>query len=337
MDDNHLRAIYYYEFRKGSSTREAATNINAAMGEGTTSQSTMSRWYRRFVSGDISFEVAEGAGRPSVLSYDDLRLAIEANPEASTRELATTLSVNQSTVDRHLNQLGYRYIYSQWVPHRLTPSQAAARVHICESLLLRPHRNDFLSSLVAADETWAYYEDATHHAVWVPPGQPAPTQPRPDTHRKKFMLCCWWDAEGMLYYELLADGETITAELYSRQLRNLAVAMQEKRRRRTEVHLLHDNARPHIAKMTRAQLQQLGWQTVPHPPYSPDISPCDYHLFRPLKTFLSQQHTNTYDSLKTAISNFFDSQTPDFWHKGIHVLPKRWQHIIDNDGTYITD
>ena len=25
---------------------------------------------------------------------------------------------------------------------------------------------------------------------------------------------------------------------------------------------------------------KLGWITVPHPPYSPDLAPTDYHLFR---------------------------------------------------------
>ena len=48
-------------------------------------------------------------------------------------------------------------------------------------------------------------------------------------------------------------------------------------------HLLHDNAHPHTASMVRDKLQRLGWKTREHPPYSPDLSPCDFHIFGDLK------------------------------------------------------
>ncbi|KAF2359522.1 hypothetical protein FHG87_009721 [Trinorchestia longiramus] len=50
--------------------------------------------------------------------------------------------------------------------------------------------------------------------------------------------------------------------------------------------LLHDNARPHVARMIVQKLTELGYETLPHPPYSPDLSPTDYPLFKPLSTFL---------------------------------------------------
>jgi len=28
------------------------------------------------------------------------------------------------------------------------------------------------------------------------------------------------------------------------------------------------------------------WTALEHPPYSPDLSPCDYHMFGPLKEAL---------------------------------------------------
>ena len=43
--------------------------------------------------------------------------------------------------------------------------------------------------------------------------------------------------------------------------------------------LLHDNARPHNANMVRDKLQRFGWETLQHPPYHPDLSPCDCHNF----------------------------------------------------------
>ena len=43
--------------------------------------------------------------------------------------------------------------------------------------------------------------------------------------------------------------------------------------------LLHVNARPHTANLVRDKLQRFGWETLQNPPYSPDVSPCDFHIF----------------------------------------------------------
>ena len=43
-----------------------------------------------------------------------------------------------------------------------------------------------------------------------------------------------------------------------------------------------DNARSHTSLVTRKQLLELGWEVMPHPQYSSDLAPSDYHLFRSL-------------------------------------------------------
>ena len=141
----------------------------------------------------------------------------------------------------------------------------------------------------------------------------------------------------MLYYELLGRGKTVTASVYATQLQKLATAIGEKRPRRTTVHLLHDNARPHVSKVTQAKLEELGWDTVPHPPYSPDLAPSDYHLFRPLKAFLARKSFVDFDDVVRAVADFFDSQSPAFWEKGVSELPVRWTTVLANDGDYIID
>jgi len=79
----------------------------------------------------------------------------------------------------------------------------------------------------------------------------------------------------MLYYELLQPGETITAD--HEQLINLSYASEEKRpftdQGRRKVILLHDNARPHVAKATQDYIFVLGWELLP---YSPDMAPTIY-------------------------------------------------------------
>ena len=40
---------------------------------------------------------------------------------------------------------------------------------------------------------------------------------------------------------------------------------------------------PYTANVVRDKLQRFGWETLQHPPYSPDLSPCDFHIFGDLK------------------------------------------------------
>lgn len=79
---------------------------------------------------------------------------------------------------------------------------------------------------------------------------------------KKALLCIWWDQKGVLYYELLKPGQTITAERYCEQLIALNCSIKNKRpewaTRHGKVVLLHDNARPHVAKPIKNILEALG-------------------------------------------------------------------------------
>src|SRR5436190_20717393 len=48
--------------------------------------------------------------------------------------------------------------------------------------------------------------------------------------------------------------------------------------------ILHDNARPHIGHVVTEKLREYGLEVLPHPPYSPDMSPPDYDLFTKVET-----------------------------------------------------
>ena len=75
---------------------------------------------------------------------------------------------------------------------------------------------------------------------------------------------------------------------YSQLLADLHVAIKEKRRgmlTRGPL-LLQDNAPAHTAQITIAAAVTQNIEILPHPAYSPDLSPCDFHLFPNLKNRL---------------------------------------------------
>jgi len=68
-------------------------------------------------------------------------------------------------------------------------------------------------------------------------------------------------------------GNTVTSAMYADLLMNhLRPAIKSKRRGllSTGVLLQHDNAWSHTAHSTVATIQDLSFECLPHPPYSPD-------------------------------------------------------------------
>jgi len=94
---------------------------------------------------------------------------------------------------------------------------------------------------------------------------------------------------------------------------------------RKEPILLHDGAKPHAAEMNQKKLHELGYEILPHPAYSPDLAPTDYHLFKHLDNFLQGKIFENRDALENCVSEFFYSRTPEFYIMGIETLPERWQ------------
>ena len=66
---------------------------------------------------------------------------------------------------------------------------------------------------------------------------------------------------------------------------------------------LYDNDRPHSSIERREIIASLGWTTVPHPQYSPDLTPSDYDQFGPMKEGLRGKGYANEEKMKTAVIN----------------------------------
>ena len=142
----------------------------------------------------------------------------------------------------------------------------------------------------------------------------------------------------MLYYELLKPGETVTGKYYSLQLNHLAEKIQEKRpytgRGHRPVILQHNNAKPHRSSVVYQTIKKLRWEVLPHPAYSPDTAPCDYHLFRYLQNSLAEQQFQNEVEVRKIVDNFISSTDHAFFQCRTHQLPERWQRVVEVNGAY---
>lgn len=68
-----------------------------------------------------------------------------------------------------------------------------------------------------------------------------------------------------------------------------------------------------LQENTVKKLSQLNIQVFPHSPYSPEISPTDYHLFKHLVEFLIGKIFQKGKRIKDAFYELIDSRCSEFF------------------------
>lgn len=309
-----------------------------AYGEHAPSIKTCEYWFRRFKSGDFDTNDKEREGRPSKFEDAELESLLDEDSCQTQDELAETLGVTQQAISNRLKNMGMVQKLGTWVPYELKPRDVERRLCTCEQLLQRQKRKGFLHRIITGDEKWIRYDNPKRKKSWGKAGHAPTSIAKPNIHGQKLMLCIWWDQLGVIYYELLQPNETITGERYQQQLMQLSRALKAKRpqyaKRHDKVIFQHDNARPHVARIVKDTLEALQWDILPHPPYSPDIAPSDYHLFRSISHGLSEQRFTSYEETKNWIDSWIASKDEEFFRHGIQTLPERWEKVVANDGKY---
>ena len=73
--------------------------------------------------------------------------------------------------------------------------------------------------------------------------------------------------------------------------------------------------------LTEENLAKLYWTALQHPPYSPDLSPCDYHMFGPLKEALGGQLFGDDEQVENFVRNWLQTRPPSFYDAGVKQTP----------------
>lgn len=335
-----IRACLLYEFKLGSKAAEACRKICTAFGEDAVAERTCQKWFKKFASGDECLEDKPRSGRPSTINDDDIKLAIEQDSSQTCQALALRFNVSDETVRMHLHHLGKRWKLSKWVPYELNEANKLQRLTICTSLLSRHNLAPFFDRMLTCDEKWIMYSNKKRAHHWLSSNDPLPLTAKPSIHQEKMLLCVWWTTAGIVHFELLPSGQTITAEIYSAQLNRVSVALSQKQpalANRKGVVFHQDNARPHTARITQETLARLQWELLPHPPYSPDLAPSDYHLFLALDNHMRNRVFQNRRALEDEVTQFFNSKKQDFYKKGIYDLVSKWEKVILAEGDYFSE
>ena len=78
-----------------------------------------------------------------------------------------------------------------------------------------------------------------------------------------------------------------------------------------------------MSAKSQAAIRQCGFQQLNHPPYSPDLAPSDYILFRVMKKFLRAKRFSSDEEVKEAVTTWFEEQSKDFFVQGDKVFASK--------------
>jgi len=97
----------------------------------------------------------------------------------------------------------------------------------------------------------------------------------------------------------------------------------------------HDNAPAHSSGVVAAKLMELGFQLVPHPPFSPDLAPSDYYLFPNMKKWLAGRRFYSNEEVIAETNAYFAELCQSYYSEGINKLEQRWTKCISLKGDYV--
>ena len=193
-----------------------------------------------------------------------------------------------------------------------------------------------LDALVSCDESWIdCYDPETKRqsSQWKHAGSPRPKKARQSKSTEKLMMILFFDSMGIIYIHWVPTGITVNKEYYTEVLREFRKRF---RRKRPEIfesgqwHFHQNNAPVHNSILITDNLTQMGIKTVPHPPYSPDLAPCDFWLFPKLQENLRANRYSTIEDMKEAVTRVLNTLTQEDFQKFL----ERYNKCIDVEGEY---
>lgn len=341
------RSVMKFLTKENKSPKEIFERMQVVYGDQGPSYNQVKYWCKQFKWGRESVEDDPRPGRPSDATNEEMCRKVEKMVMEDRRlkvsQIAHEMGISEpSVLDILHNKLGMSKVSSRWVPRMLTAIQKETRMDLSRENLevLNEDPDLFTARVVTGDETWIHHwdpETKQESMQWKHHGSPPPRKFKTQASAGKIMGTFFWDSEGLLLADYMPHKTTITADVYAEQIRKLRAAIVEKRRGKISkgVLLLHDNAPVHTARKSKAAIRECGFEEIPHPPYSPDLAPSDYYLFRHLKKHLRGRRFSSDDEVKSCVQQWFEGQEPNFFSEGISSLKSKWEKCVDIRGDYI--
>jgi len=311
----------------GKSFTETLTMIQQAFGDQSLSRARVFQWHARFKTGRTSVDDDERTWRPTSCTTPEtvtrIQELLRQDRRRTVHDIAEEVGIGYGTCQRVLTEeLGMHRVTAKFVPRILTADQKEQRVNVCAELRqLTSDDETFLSRVITCDESWVCgYDSETKQqsSQWKSPTSPRPKKIRQVKSNVKGMIITFFDVKGIVHKEFVPTGQSVNSGFCCDILRRLRANVRRplpKLRREQTWLLHHDNAPSHTSVLTQQFLAKNKISVIPHPPYSPDLAPCDFFLFPKMKLKLKGRRFGTTEEIQ-AYKNGRDGGTGVYMREG---------------------
>lgn len=344
---NEIRTVLRYNFVRGLNIDQCLEEMTLALDDDCPHRTTIFRWYREFQRGNFTLEDSERPGRPRTSVTEEnvtaVRKMLDENRRVTYQQIEDTLGLNAPAIRSILqDHLHVKKLCSLWVPHQLTEEQMTRRVTWCREMLKKFDKGQsrYVNNIVTGDETWLYYYDVPTKAqnkVWVFDDDDTPVIVRKSRSVKKKMIAVFFKSSGILERVVLDTQKTVTAKWYTEQCLPKVIGSMKNLRPKSRMdtwYLHHDNAPAHRAKACTEYLTTTGLKLLEHPPYSPDLAPCDFALFPHVKMKLKGRRFSSDEDLLRAWDNECALLPSETWQNWFKDWFRRMERCIECRGNY---
>ena len=151
----------------------------------------------------------------------------------------------------------------------------------------------------------------------------------------KSMRICFFDSQGIVHKEFVPPRQTVNQTFYLEFLERLRKRVARVRPGIARNWMLHhDNAPCHMAISINEFLAEKSIPVVPQPPYSPDLSTCDFVLFPQLKNHLKGRHFGTSDNIQKSVKDELKSIPAEAFQHCYEQWKQRLRRCVTAQGNY---
>jgi len=346
-----VRAVIRYFTATGDDASAIHRKIHEVYGDVISIQ-MVRRWRQQFLDGRTDVSDEPRSGRPSEINADTIntvRFLIESDRRCTEAEIERYFDevacnhLSHGTIVKIIHEeLEMSKVCARWVPKLLTDEHKKNRMAAAIDLLSLycEEGEKLFDRIVTGDEKWVHHytpEMKSASRQWKTTDDPTPVKAKNQRSAGKVLLTTFWDAEGILLEEYMEPKQTVNQETYFDTLMRLRQAIKHKRpgKLSEKVLLIHDNARPHTAKLIQLLLRDFKWQIFAHPAHSPDLAPSDYHLFPNLHCHLGGRRFSSDAAVQQAVHKYFVNLDASFYASGIAKLVSRYDKCLNLYGSYV--